>query len=501
MLPIAPARRSDTGVLSPPKSASESTFSPTSRAGRKGGRLRSSTGCVTCRIRRVKCDEGKPFCNRCASTGRKCDGYKSPPSASRESALTFDPYSHLPGHEPHGTHKLTELRALQFFCEVVAPSIAKPYNRQLWNKLVLQLSGQEAAARHSVIAISALYEDFYCNKRDISELKSNRFALLHYNAAIRNVTATKDEGLILVVCLLFVCIETLEGNFSEVLRHSQHGLQILKNVQDRLPWVKDNLWPVFRRLSVLPLYFGLDGFPEPPGIRDPLPDTFSTLDEAIYFGEGLLVRTIQLSRLGFHYPYRRTAPITLNPELFTLQDEVQRGLEKWHTAFAEFEMHRSKFESSRSASNSCLIQILTCEIWASIAHTPGEGVFDSYFVTFRKITKHAELLGRSMYGRKQAPSDRLFTFEWGYLPILVYVVSKCRDLVIRLQALQLIRRYGPLRESLWQRDTLYVACRRLIEVEHGLVLDNQDHPVGQVDWGYIPSVEERIEDLTSFLPR
>ncbi|KAK7574804.1 hypothetical protein V3481_016776 [Fusarium oxysporum f. sp. vasinfectum] len=36
---------------------------------------KGKTGCITCRIRRVKCDEDKPSCHRCTSTGRKCDGY------------------------------------------------------------------------------------------------------------------------------------------------------------------------------------------------------------------------------------------------------------------------------------------------------------------------------------------------------------------------------------------------------------------------------------------
>lgn len=36
------------------------------------------TGCLTCKIRRKKCDETKPTCLRCTSTGRKCDGYPQP---------------------------------------------------------------------------------------------------------------------------------------------------------------------------------------------------------------------------------------------------------------------------------------------------------------------------------------------------------------------------------------------------------------------------------------
>lgn len=42
----------------------------------------SRTSCVTCMTRRVKCDELKPECMRCTSTGRKCEGYTLPVSRS-----------------------------------------------------------------------------------------------------------------------------------------------------------------------------------------------------------------------------------------------------------------------------------------------------------------------------------------------------------------------------------------------------------------------------------
>ncbi|TKX18914.1 fungal Zn(2)-Cys(6) binuclear cluster domain-containing protein 25 [Elsinoe australis] len=35
-----------------------------------------STGCNTCRRRKVKCDAKKPACERCTSTGRACEGYE-----------------------------------------------------------------------------------------------------------------------------------------------------------------------------------------------------------------------------------------------------------------------------------------------------------------------------------------------------------------------------------------------------------------------------------------
>lgn len=38
---------------------------------------RSRTGCFTCRLRRKKCDEGKPCCRACKNLGLTCD-YKRP---------------------------------------------------------------------------------------------------------------------------------------------------------------------------------------------------------------------------------------------------------------------------------------------------------------------------------------------------------------------------------------------------------------------------------------
>lgn len=35
------------------------------------------TGCRTCKARKKKCDEAKPFCLACTTTGRKCEGYAS----------------------------------------------------------------------------------------------------------------------------------------------------------------------------------------------------------------------------------------------------------------------------------------------------------------------------------------------------------------------------------------------------------------------------------------
>ncbi|KAG9863726.1 hypothetical protein KCU63_g5226, partial [Aureobasidium melanogenum] len=41
----------------------------------RSARKRTKTGCLTCRKRRIKCDEGKPVCKNCMKSKRQCEGY------------------------------------------------------------------------------------------------------------------------------------------------------------------------------------------------------------------------------------------------------------------------------------------------------------------------------------------------------------------------------------------------------------------------------------------
>ncbi|KIH87302.1 hypothetical protein SPBR_04958 [Sporothrix brasiliensis 5110] len=53
-------------------------FAPKTAGQSRASRRKVKTGCATCRTRKVKCDEGRPACQKCVSTGRTCDGYASP---------------------------------------------------------------------------------------------------------------------------------------------------------------------------------------------------------------------------------------------------------------------------------------------------------------------------------------------------------------------------------------------------------------------------------------
>lgn len=56
-----------------------------------GKKRRVKTGCLTCRQRRVKWDEGKPTCQRCKAANVYCEGYDSQRHLeARSRSLTID---------------------------------------------------------------------------------------------------------------------------------------------------------------------------------------------------------------------------------------------------------------------------------------------------------------------------------------------------------------------------------------------------------------------------
>ncbi|KIN02156.1 hypothetical protein OIDMADRAFT_121466, partial [Oidiodendron maius Zn] len=143
--------------------------------GRKGPRgPRCRTGCATCRIRRVKCDEGKPWCNKCTSTGRKCEGYPPPPSLKAKAKPRTPPGSSIPESQQTETTQRSitlspnltpigtsfERRAVSYFRNRTAQALSGYFNCNTWNTLVLYLSIAELSVWHAVVGLSTLHEGF-----------------------------------------------------------------------------------------------------------------------------------------------------------------------------------------------------------------------------------------------------------------------------------------------------------------------------------------------------
>ncbi|KAI3321697.1 hypothetical protein HD806DRAFT_501757 [Xylariaceae sp. AK1471] len=58
---------------------------------RRAAHAKARTGCLTCKKRRVKCDEAKPSCARCIKSGHRCAGYEDANSTVRKGSSNGNP--------------------------------------------------------------------------------------------------------------------------------------------------------------------------------------------------------------------------------------------------------------------------------------------------------------------------------------------------------------------------------------------------------------------------
>ena len=211
---------------------------------------------ITFRVRRIKCDEAKPSCQRCSTTGRKCDGYSSDITISSQTPKIFtNLIQRISVHIPGNTE---EKRGFDFFLRNTVAELSGYYHSSFWEQLVLAGSAQKSSLRHAIIAIGALHEDF-SRKRlapstPLAEDKT-QFALNQYAKAMgalrRSLSSGKEEPLTaLMSCILFVCFDSLRGWFESAVVHLQSGLTILGDIRTLSTVIKDNITPLFIRLSI-----------------------------------------------------------------------------------------------------------------------------------------------------------------------------------------------------------------------------------------------------------
>ncbi|KAF9874190.1 C6 zinc finger domain protein [Colletotrichum karsti] len=467
------------------------------------GLSKVKTGCITCKIRRVKCDEARPACNRCVSTGRKCDGYVAPPNGTYSWAQLLRV---CPPPPPSQSASEPELRAMSFFRTVVAPVIAGPLDGYFWTHLATQLSHQELAAKHAVLAISSLYEKFKENPMDRLVPEKNLFAVSNYNEAIRHLRTTDNPETVLFVCILFVCIDMLRGECKGAIDHCRHGVNILNGSRPKSRFIRQYLEPAFCRLGVFPFFFGVrpETFPEMEGGRPPPSPPFDTLAEVQAALDPLLVRTIRFVRTADEY--RLGDDLTPKPDASVMQrrKDLDLELDAWHSELTTFLAKKTAKNASSSSSSSSKrdelvmllleMKFLVGKIWIDTCLSRGETIFDLHLDKFRRIidvARDADALLRST--PRHQPRAK-FTFEMGFSPLLGFVVVKCRSLRLRTAALGLMRTLSHERESLWDNSTVLAFGRKLVAVEHELDLGPDEDVEAVVDDGTLPPEGRRIKD-------
>ncbi|KAF4947154.1 hypothetical protein FGADI_10610 [Fusarium gaditjirri] len=186
---------------------------------------KGKTGCITCRIRRVKCDEEKPNCHRCTSTGRKCDGYDLSTLATR-GRVQLQPII-SGGSDP-------ESQAIYQFRTRIATLIASSFDADFWTYDVLHKSDTYTPVRHALAALASAYQKSIL--LGIQSTSCDIFIFSQYQKAMRSLSicfqeaktlSTSAKLAALVANFLFTYLCSLQGLRQEALIHLRNGLALI----------------------------------------------------------------------------------------------------------------------------------------------------------------------------------------------------------------------------------------------------------------------------------
>ena len=211
---------------------------------------------ITNRIRRVKCDENKPFCRRCVATGRTCDGYESPfrlLTSRRTNNACAGGIKSDKGLQP--VHAVsTEITSQDVDLLNRYFSIKTVFDVRLGcdeeARQVLQASLRDPPIRHAVLSLRALRENFETSgdsPAPITEQSSNyNYGLQQYSMALGglacNLSSPGSNGLksILLCCQIFISIEQVREDYAAMALHLIRGLGIMHEYRARPGFVATN---------------------------------------------------------------------------------------------------------------------------------------------------------------------------------------------------------------------------------------------------------------------
>lgn len=480
------------------------------------------------RIRRIKCDETKPACVKCTSTGRACDGYTVKGDAPRDptansqivpvwaQSIPDELYVGIGGDN-------AERRGFHIFQSYVWPELTSELRSVYWERLILQASHADAALRHAAIAFGSLGERLLINNvmtfdnEDANRLQN--IACLHYYKAIEELRKQISSGqersveFTLTACFIFICFEFLQGNETAVLTHLKSGIEIIRqsNFQGRL-YDPNNL-PLSLMESTdfghhVAIIFGLldriaANWAAAPSFGMP-----ARLMPRLDYGPLLLEGFPNMDKADeylydFNHQLHRVLPAwaLISSESNTLPKPPQTStplieglsiiLDNWSHAMDAF-MARSRHilsvqESQRATTLMIYHRVLTLRLNASFQASEEE-FYRTSETDFNYIISMSTSLLRPIdatIGFRGSGNERsrgLFLFECSIIYPLYFTAIHCQDPEIQKEALSLLST-SPFREGAWDSATMArIAERRILQHKQNLSRNNMQ-PISHVTAG------------------
>ena len=457
----------------------------------------------------MKCDEDKPSCLKCRSTGRTCDGYLTQENHQNNAlqrcqvtstgtmTIGRTPYVGIIGNDQ-------ERRGFKFFQFRTAQELATALDLTSWHHFMLQASHSNPAVLHAAIALGALGERFQINSvltTDNAQANNRHdFACRQYCKAVTQLREQlcndKEHSVdfVLMSCFLFVCFEFLQGNDEGALMHLRSGLEILCREQGRPtmndltalppaglplplsdPALMDGITYVFSIMDVqATIWLGLESFQSPAmtpvGLPDPtplIPACFSSLKEAKKSLDEQITTIYHFQRLAAVYIVSHS-PDQAPPTAIAERQERLTQLGEWLLAmetFAQQHSHEFSPDDLRCITVMNINHKVTLMTLTVSFQPDEEALYRSFHAKFAKIVSLAETLlrpdhsnGVPLNSPEPAP---IFHFPAILIQPLYFTAVKCRLLPTCRKAISLLSA-SPWREGAWDSAAMAKIAERKV---------------------------------------
>lgn len=438
----------------------------------------------------MKCDEGKPSCGQCNRAGRRCEGYNSSISQKELQSRAIKIFQRSLSRSDsqllaaHGTPQ--EREYIHLFCTQTTCAIAGFFASDLWSQLLPQLGQGQPVVRHAIAAVGAAHRQ-YLDKDAREHKRVSRFILQQYNLAtgylVECMNSPKQNGtnldLTLVICSLFVCLEILRDNHEKALDHVEAGLNIIaarENFQREQVGERE-IAEMFSRFHIELSLFGRQPKSHMKFSRndnDWVSSGFTCVSDARGVLDGIANRSIaiirNLSITGAPYSGDSVGEEEL-AQLNTRVQGIKNDLDAWHTSFEAFMQTKQGRLTDPRAPLALRIHYHLSVTWTLSILRRQETEMDQYKDDFAAMVELAEELLKIETNRPSSSRpERAFNLDPGVIRPLHWTAIKCRDPLIRRQALRLMSVY-PRKESFWNWRRSVVIGEMIMKMEEREMLD------------------------------
>lgn len=418
-----------------------------------------------------------------------------------------------------------EYMYFKIFQDSAASELSGYFDTAVWSRVVLQTSHKEDFAHHAVLALGALHATMddvqgstpKCDPRKDTAESHHQFALQHYGKALQlmreltNIPLQIRQGCprqTLLSCLLTTCFENYLGSQDNALAAAQAGVEVMSQRPCYTSWCDSTIslnrylthrsWDdidiltMLERLEISVIVFNrnrrvlrrLDPMKlqQTAGFKIDFPAHFSSVREARIFCDIFVKRSLiwkdtllQLSKLP-DYNFGESDPVLRAKRAESFAQSARQAhlnsiqaQDHWFSAFKDLFKETRKHPGSKDF-NGASIMMISLYMSYFMTHKPGRGSTECYYDQYHDAAQKLVALARELLESQSSASKRaVFTFDDGVVAGLFVVGVRCRDPVLRREALALLLDH-PRREGFWDSaSAATVTARVMDEEERGMV--------------------------------